>query len=118
MGKVTGKRAPIVMLASLALTVLVSQPALAQAFNVIYSFNIGPIGVFPFAGVTLDSHGNVYFKVLPVTASGKRSPISTVPISRDKTFVERQDVFRALELQFSHSNCHNRAVLTGLGGVG
>ncbi|KAH7342496.1 hypothetical protein BKA65DRAFT_400861 [Rhexocercosporidium sp. MPI-PUGE-AT-0058] len=65
-----------------------------------------------------DSHGNVYFKVLPVTASGKRSPISTVLISRDKTFVERQDVFRALELQFSHSNCHNRAVLTGLGGVG
>ncbi|KAH6714496.1 hypothetical protein BKA61DRAFT_575242 [Leptodontidium sp. MPI-SDFR-AT-0119] len=65
-----------------------------------------------------NSHGNVYFKVLPVPALEKRSPESTVPISRDKKFVERQDVFRALELLFSQSDCHNRAVLTGLGGVG
>ena len=60
MEKVIGKRALIVMLASLALIVIVSQSALAQTFNVIYSFNTGPIGVFPFAGVTLDAHGNVY----------------------------------------------------------
>ncbi len=60
MGKVTRKQTLIVMLTSLALSVIVSQPALAQTFNVIYSFNIGPIGVFPFAGVTLDAHGNIY----------------------------------------------------------
>ncbi|KAH6694360.1 P-loop containing nucleoside triphosphate hydrolase protein [Leptodontidium sp. MPI-SDFR-AT-0119] len=53
-----------------------------------------------------------------VPASGKRSPESTVPIFRDKKFIERRDIFRALELQFSQPNCHNRAVLTGLGGVG
>ncbi len=58
--KVSLNRALIIMLASLALTAIVSQPALAQTFNVIYSFNIGPIGVFPYAGVTLDTHGNVY----------------------------------------------------------
>ncbi|KAG9239765.1 P-loop containing nucleoside triphosphate hydrolase protein [Amylocarpus encephaloides] len=51
-------------------------------------------------------------------AIGERSPKSTVPISRDNKFVDRQDVFKALDIQFSHSDCHNRAVLTGLGGVG
>ncbi len=60
MGKVTGIRALMVVLTGLALSVLISQPALAQTFNVIYSFNTGPIGIFPFAGVTLDAHGNVY----------------------------------------------------------
>lgn len=66
---------------------------------------------------------NVYIeprliKIFLVPAPGKRSPESIVPIFRDKKFVDRQDVFRALDFQFSQPNCHNRAVLTGLGGVG
>jgi uncharacterized repeat protein (TIGR03803 family) len=46
--------------AILALTVIITQPTQAQTFNVIYSFNTGLIGGFPFAGVTLDAHGNIY----------------------------------------------------------
>jgi 7-keto-8-aminopelargonate synthetase-like enzyme len=57
-------------------------------------------------------------KILLVPALGGKSPESTVPISRDKKFVGRQDILRALESQLSQFNHHNRAVLAGLGGVG
>jgi len=40
--------------------VLAVLPAQAQTFNVIYSFNDNAIGAEPNAGVTLDSHGNIY----------------------------------------------------------
>jgi uncharacterized repeat protein (TIGR03803 family) len=52
--------AATILATSLGLAVIGSQPTAAQTFNVIYSFNIGALGVFPYAGVTLDAHGNIY----------------------------------------------------------
>ena len=42
------------------LTLILSQFALAQTFTVIHNFNIGWEGVYPYAGLTMDSAGNLY----------------------------------------------------------
>jgi hypothetical protein len=47
-----------------------------------------------------------------------RAPISTVPFNRDRKFIGRRDILRALESQLSRADSHNRVVLVGLGGVG
>ena len=50
----------VIVAAGLALSVAASQLARAQTFHAIYSFDTGTVGGFPYAGVTLDAHGNIY----------------------------------------------------------
>jgi uncharacterized repeat protein (TIGR03803 family) len=57
--KVRGVAMPILLALLVAATVAVPA-AQAQTFNVIYSFNQNALGSEPNAGVTLDTHGNVY----------------------------------------------------------
>jgi uncharacterized repeat protein (TIGR03803 family) len=52
-----GAKGLLVLFAALVLAVPGAQ---AQTFNVIYSFQHGAVGIFPYAGVTLDAHGNIY----------------------------------------------------------
>ncbi len=57
----TSLRAATAALAiAFTLTVVASQAAQAQTFNIIHTFTGGPDGGYPIAGVTLDRAGNLY----------------------------------------------------------